>query len=244
MRHSEFQGEFLPSPPKLSRAYSVDTGCLRLQRTDTSVWHGNAEKLSLHQEFPAFKGELLNTVFLLDTTASMEGKRIVDAIDAVKTYIQDMQTADPTHLVSLFTFDLFIDTKYKNIAVTDNRATEIAPITDNNTALYDAIRYVLLGCDLTPCAFIVLTDGEDNSSITSLNEVNYIIERAKAAGSRFTFVGCDFAAKRQGEALCMETVMQASDDVPVKACLKRASTETATFNRSMSESLSKRNVTM
>ena len=26
MRHSEFQGEFLPSPPKLSRAYSVDTG--------------------------------------------------------------------------------------------------------------------------------------------------------------------------------------------------------------------------
>ena len=239
---------FLPSPPKLIRAQTVDTGSLRLERTETSVWHGNVVDFSLHQEFPVFDlaaGKPLDTVFLLDTTASMEGARIVDAIEAIKVYILDMQTADPTHNVSLFTFDVFIDAKYKNLSVMDRRAMEIDPTVDNNTALYDAIRYVLLGCNLTPCAFIVLTDGEDNSSVTTLNEVNFVIERAKTAGSRFTFVGCDFAAKRQGEVLRMETVMQASDDVPVKACLKRASTDTSAFNRSVSDgSASKRNITM
>ena len=236
-----------PPKPALLRAASDDLAYrLKPEIPDraNAVWHASVLDYNWGKEMPVVDetNEVpLNTVFLLDTTASMTGRRIKEAKDALKTYINEMRAAEPAHLVSLFTFDLYFTNVYKNLRVTDEEATEIELFLGSNTALYDAIVHIILGCDLPPSILIILTDGEDNSSLTRVGAVNALLERAKKAGWRFTFIGCDFQAVKQAELLVVDDTMHATADAPVKTCLQRASTETIRINRSVSDSVSRRN---
>jgi hypothetical protein len=240
--------ELTPPPkPALIRARSDDlmyTLTPEVPSRTNSVWHLSVLDYDILKEMPVMdeSNEVpLNTVFLLDTTASMTGKKIKEAKEALKTYIREMQTAEPTHLVSLFTFDLYFTNVYKNLCVMDEEATVLDLFLGSNTALYDAIVHVILACDLPPSILIILTDGDDNSSLTRVGAVNALLERAKKAGWRFTFIGCDFQAVKQAELLVVDDAMHATADAPVKMCLQRASTETVRFNRSVSDSASRRN---
>jgi len=245
---SSFVLELTPPKPALLRAASDDLAqrilTPEIPYRANSVWHASVLDYDMLKEMPVMDetNEVpLNTVFLLDTTASMTGRRIKEAKDALKTYINEMRAAEPEHLVSLFTFDLYFTKIYKNLRVTDEEATELDLFLGSNTALYDAIVHIILACDLPPSILIILTDGDDNSSLTRVGAVNALLERAKKAGWRFTFIGCDFQAVKQAELLVVDDTMHATTDAPVKTCLQRASTETIRINRSVSDSVNRRN---
>jgi Mg-chelatase subunit ChlD len=74
------------------------------------------------------------------------------------------------------------------------------------TALYDALRFGILTSN-EPKEVVVVTDGQDNSSVTNQEELNGLMHRAKMGGWRFTFIGCNAGAMRQTTDLPFENAL-------------------------------------
>lgn len=72
------------------------------------------------------------------------------------------------------------------------------------TPLYDAINLMgrrIKDRDPAKCSILIITDGEDFDSKTSLTQAKAILDWLRAKGYQVTFIGCDFNNSRQAKAL-------------------------------------------
>jgi hypothetical protein len=119
----------------------------------------------------------MNLVFLLDEYGSMS-TRIDDAIGSFNSFVSD-QSQDSS--LSLYTFNDTLTCVYKNKPIKD-----VKPLTRSDykpsgmTALYDAIGQVLKDHKDQDGIFVIMTDGEENTSRkVSRNHIKDLISFSK-----------------------------------------------------------------
>lgn len=191
----------LPSPPKMRRQISVQVSKPPIQpEIFEAEWHHTIiTAYELTEPLPMVNildpdRKPLDSTIILDETGSMESMGR-EPMDAVKAYIKEQRDTGLPVSATLIKFNSTIKVVYE-----DKPISEDANITSYNpegmTALNDTIRYAILTAK-TPRAVIIVTDGQDNLSVTTQSETNALIERATALGWVFTFIGCTFEAMKQ-----------------------------------------------
>ena len=126
-------------------------------------------------------------VLLLDCSSSMYGQ--VDAVvESVNALLEETRkSALPEMPVTVFAFNQF----YRKLCSTTLQ--DWKPLTayeaDGETALYDSI-FMALNRYPKHSTFVVVTDGRDTASQSTLSEVSVRIEQARTCdGCKFVFVG-------------------------------------------------------
>jgi hypothetical protein len=191
---------FLPSPPKMGRQISVQVS----KQTTPEIFkeelnHRIVSGFPLTQTLPMVNmldpdRKPLDSTIILDETGSMEtmGR---EPMDAVNEYIKEQRDSGLPVTATLIKFNSTIKVVYEDKPIIeDANIKQYEP--SGMTALNDTIRYAILTAK-TPRAIVIVTDGQDNLSITAQSETNALIERATALGWVFTFIGCTFEAMQQ-----------------------------------------------
>lgn len=131
--------------------------------------------------------------FVLDRSGSM----IAD--DVKKGFNSFLKHQDPNALMTLHVFDHEFSTVYRDVPVKDVEPLKYRP--RGGTALLDAIMKAIKDTDETlprlwsdqedvSVTFVILTDGEDNSSHeNTLDDTHYSVTFKKLIGWRFLFLG-------------------------------------------------------
>lgn len=153
-------------------------GSLDLSKENFRVLENNDEVIDLSIKRVARIKEPIGVVIVLDTSGSMEGKPIVDAIDAALVFMNEMRSIDEFAIVG------FADevTIYSNFTSNRQKLKEfISEITaEGETSLYDGIFLALdqfnIRKDMKYRYAIVLSDGTDTVSKLTTNDV---INKAK-----------------------------------------------------------------
>jgi hypothetical protein len=192
---------FLPSPPKMGRQISVQVS---KPQTTPEIFkeelnHRIVSGFPLTQTLPMVNmldpdRKPLDSTIILDETGSMEtmGR---EPMEAVNEYIKEQRDSGLPVTATLIKFNSTIKVVYEDKPITeDANIKQYEP--SGMTALNDTIRYAILTAK-TPRAIVIVTDGQDNLSITAQSETNALIERATALGWVFTFIGCTFEAMQQ-----------------------------------------------
>jgi hypothetical protein len=130
-------------------------------------------------------------VFLLDRSGSMDECRD-DTIDGYNSFIESQKTVGGT--MSLYEFDHEILTVYENVSL-----EKVVPLTREtfeprgSTALLDAMGYVLKLNFPRETTVIILTDGEENSSIeyTPAHIKDLVESRQTRDGWSFVYLGAN-----------------------------------------------------
>lgn len=113
---------------------------------------------------------------VMDVSGSMAGLRLASAKEAVSQTFAEMEEQDR---FSLITFDSKAFFKCKPRPVGQlRRQNELGPLlarifTGGSTALYDAVNLAIeqVRSPIIPTKIVVLTDGEDNSSSKSMDDI-------------------------------------------------------------------------
>jgi len=183
--------EDMPPPPHRHRRSAKNT-VKEAMAQDSSYDHRVVLMFDLHGVLPkATVPKALNSLILLDATASMKALGDTPKV-AVNAYIAEQAKSGFAGLK--FTLIAF-NTRFK-VLCHDRPVTE--PVTldykcKGMTALYDALRFGMQTANETK-EVVVVTDGQDNSSLTNQSELNGLMRRANECGWRFTFVGCNTQA--------------------------------------------------
>ena len=193
----------IPRPSKMARAVSVmcDKNVPPFdEKSDTIKHHRVVDEYNLTNTIPMVnlldpERKPLDSTIILDETGSMEmmGKEPMDAVNA---YIKEQKESGLDVSLTLIKFNSLINVVYEDKPISSDDVNIKNYNPNNMTALNDAIRYAILTAK-TPRAVIIVTDGEDNLSITTQVEINTLIERATALGWVFTFIGCNYEAMQQ-----------------------------------------------
>jgi len=150
---------------------------------------------------------------LLDGSSSMSDKW-ADSTTAIDEYVRGLRANEVNTQVS---FAMFggggMDMNFYYNAVRDN----VAPADWNDvffdetvrnpggmTPLYDAINTmgrVLRDRMPTKCSILIITDGDENTSKTSVDQARAILDWCRRRGWQVTFVGADFENSRQAKLL-------------------------------------------
>jgi hypothetical protein len=153
---------------------------------------------------------LINLV--LDRSGSMTyaGKR-EGAIEGVNAFFAEQRALQGKALLSLTLFNTDFDVRFvgADLAEVPDLGTPDNPYQcAGGTSLYDAVITTIKGTDewlLNHRDFtgkvlcLINTDGEENSSASSLNEVNDLINAKTAQGWEFMFLGVGQAAWTEGQ---------------------------------------------
>lgn len=145
--------------------------------------------MDMNKELPCVENSHapLDVHFVLDETGSMASFG-TEPMESVNTFIRVQRDAGIPIEISLTTFNLYIHPVFTlPMNDPDCRLTTYTP--SNFTAAYDALRYVILTAT-KPLAVVFVTDGQDNSSITTREEIKFLIEKATTCGWKFQFIGC------------------------------------------------------
>ncbi len=113
----------------------------------------------------------INVVLTIDRSSSMEGQPIMDAKTAASTFVDLMQSKDRSAIVA---FAGTAETAHPFSSNKDSLKAAIAKmITIVRTAIYDALMHSvnLMTDDIKNRAIILMTDGEDNASFYSPDDV-------------------------------------------------------------------------
>ena len=104
----------------------------------------------------------MKRIFLLDSSGSMH-TRINDTIGGFNSFVDDQKKDGGT--LSLYTFSDIVKNVYMDVPI-----DEVKPLTvddykpSGNTALYDAMGHILNEYQGSEGTFVIMTDGEENSS--------------------------------------------------------------------------------
>lgn len=102
-------------------------------------------------------------IICLDQSGSMDTMK-KEVVSGLKKFFEEQQTTNPE--VSLYTFDTTVTTVYENVSLSNKPMFEYKP--NGYTALYDAIKTAIQKAEkIFNVVFVVITDGEDNSSSTT-----------------------------------------------------------------------------
>jgi hypothetical protein len=171
------------------------------------------------------------STILLDETGSML-ELGQEPLQAANAYIEDQsRNGVPGSRVSLVLFNDRVKVVYRSKLATEATPLDAATYRpDGMTALFDALRFVILTAS-KPQYAVIITDGKDNTSLTRTAEINALIDRAKLAGWQFRFVGCNQMAREQAAAMpvqdvTMEGVPEGQDAPPLPTILMRESSNT------------------
>ncbi len=154
-------------------------GSLDLSKENFQVLENNDEVIDTSIKRVARIKEPIGVVIVLDTSGSMEGKPIVDAIDAALVFMNEMRSIDEFAVVG------FADevTIYSNFTSNRQKLKEfISEITaEGETSLYDGIFLALdqfnIKEDIKYRYAIVLSDGTDTvSKLTTKDVVDKAID--------------------------------------------------------------------
>jgi len=209
-----------PSPPMLQRSNSISpVPSMKRYFTDPIVdvpwtppepdrsvgynktYHSVVRSMDLSKELPTYiAGMAMDSTVILDETGSMESMGC-EPVQSVNCFIDGQRESGFSGLyIRVIRFNEFISYS-SSIPVTNYLAiTDYKP--QGMTALFDALVYAILTAEKAQHVVIV-TDGKDNSSIITLDQLNTLIQRAESCGWTFTYVGCTPDAFEQGQQIRM-----------------------------------------
>lgn len=143
---------------------------------------------------------------LIDGSGSMQEKWW-DFLAAADTFISASKKANlDSHLI-VHVFDgRDIEMIQRDCAMRDAVSFRDEPIGSHwdSTPLYDAINLMgrrLKDRDPKKASILIVTDGGDTGSQTSIHQAKAILDWCRAKGWQVTFVGCDFNNDRQAKLL-------------------------------------------
>jgi hypothetical protein len=148
---------------------------------------------------------------LLDASSSMSTKWW-ESLEAIDKYISGLKAANVNSHITVATFtNAQGGFRYDHARQgTIEQLTE-SPLVQNSpdfwagsTPLYDAINQMIRELrDLDPlkCSIVIVTDGEENGSQTTLVQAKSFLDWARAKGWQITFLGCDFENSSQAKML-------------------------------------------
>lgn len=148
---------------------------------------------------------------LLDASSSMSS-RWWESLEAIDKYVEGLKQQNVSSVISLATFTtsgagIFYDKCRESTTDTWEPLMQKAPdFWAGSTPLYDAINMVIREAkdtDPLKCSILVVTDGEENGSKTTLPQAKAFIDWARAKGWQVTFFGCDFDNSEQAKMLGM-----------------------------------------
>lgn len=232
-----------PSRPILSRQESVagtnsvevtddESEPLHCQSIYTKYYHTIVSKMDMSKELPrSVHGIPMDSTIILDETGSMN-KMGIEAVQSVSGYIEGQQASGFDVNVTIIRFnEYFRFTPSLNVHDPRLEITDYNPL--GATALFDAIAFGILNAT-TPQNVVIVTDGENNTSVMKLHQLNTLIQRAEACGWTFTYVGCTLEAFEQGNQLTMTNAPIYTDgcgieneDAPPPPSLFRAMSSTS-----------------
>lgn len=148
---------------------------------------------------------LVHNIFILDCSGSMFGYRKPDKYGVALQGINEELKALTSNKDVDFTHSLVEFGNQNSIYFTRWMKDDNSPLTERNdlgnTALNDAI-YITIGKILEEkksedkVLIKVMTDGEENNSRRSFNEVKELIEKAKESNVTVTFIGTEYDTNR------------------------------------------------
>lgn len=130
-------------------------------------------------------------VFILDRSGSMEACR-ADTIGGYNAFVDSQK--DQSGTMTLILFDHEITTLYEKTPIADVKPLDVTSfVPRGSTALLDAIGHVLKLELPRDTAVIVLTDGDENSSVkyTASHIKDLIQMREKTDGWSFVYLGAN-----------------------------------------------------
>lgn len=144
---------------------------------------------------------------LLDASGSMSDKWWT-SLEAIDNYISGLKAANVSSKITLATFTISGGFRY------DRRESTVetwTPLSDNSpdfwsgtTPLYDAINQMtreLKDLDPPKCSILIITDGEENGSQTTMADAKRLLDWCRAKGWQVTFFGCEFENSQQAKML-------------------------------------------
>jgi|SRR5882724_3471410 len=147
--------------------------------------------------------------FLIDGSGSMRDKWW-DFLAAADSFLATCKSNGlQSHLV-VHVFDTAdIEMIQRDCALSSAESFRDEPLGSHfqGTPLYDAINLMgrrLKERDPSKASILIVTDGEDCDSKTSITQAKAILDWIKAKGWQVTFIGCDFNNSNQAKALGMD----------------------------------------
>lgn len=219
--HVDDSMDVAPPPHMLQRATSINNPTMIRYFTEPIVdvpwtppqpnrtvgyaktYHSVVCSMDLSKELPTYiTGMAMDSTVILDETGSMESMGC-EPVQSVNSFIDGQRESGFSGLyIKVIRFNEFIYYS-SSIPVTNYLAiTDYIP--RGMTALFDAITYAILTAEKAQHVIIV-TDGKDNSSIITLDQLNTLIQRAESCGWTFTYVGCTPDAFEQGQQIKMNS---------------------------------------
>lgn len=129
----------------------------------------------------------INLVMLLDSSGSMEGDKIANMIDAAAAFVTQMGDEDYLTIVEFYT-EPYVIVSHEQVGPSRSKIinTIRALQPGGDTSLYDAVALASsviaeTTSPQTSNAMVVLTDGQDTSSVSSFDQT--LIDNARANGT-------------------------------------------------------------
>lgn len=144
---------------------------------------------------PTVTKPVIHNVHILDTSGSMSGLKLNNAIKGINTELEELKKdGEVIYKQTIITFDNYINTIHKNEPI--HNVPKIKVNSGGITALYQAIGETIedvLKINTGEKVLIkIFTDGEENASRGKFRvayEVSKIIKKAEANNCTVTFVG-------------------------------------------------------
>lgn len=149
---------------------------------------------------------MFDIIFLLDESYSMN-KHASLYVKTINKFIDRQKIDNPNAYFTMFTFNntfkkLCVDFKISDLPVFKDEYYNPRGL----TLLYDTINHIIeiKKNSKRRTIFFILTDGEDNKSMTSLYNTAENIEEYNQKGWEFVYIACNQNAKIIGERLNIE----------------------------------------
>jgi hypothetical protein len=146
---------------------------------------------------------------LLDASGSMYDKWR-ESTEAIDNYVNELRYSEVNTQVTMATFTTYGSSLAFTI-VRDTKpetwqrvAYDESITTSGSTPLYDAINAMMTHLrDKNPakCSILIVTDGEENGSKTTVEQAQALLNWGRRRGWQITFFGCDFENSRQAKML-------------------------------------------
>jgi hypothetical protein len=197
-----------PMPTVLERQVSVattipyfDEDLSPSSSVYTTKYHDIVKTMDLHKPLPNLvPGTPMDSTLIIDETGSMDSMGN-EPVESIHGYIERQKKSGFNINITLVRFNE--DIKYTlplsvhdpNLQICDYRPNKM-------TALYDAVVFGILSATSAQNV-VIMTDGKNNSSITTLYQMNTLIRRAESCGWNFTYIGCTREAYDEGTRFTM-----------------------------------------
>lgn len=160
----------------------------------------------------------INLHLLVDISPSM-AVRWTQTISGLNEYLDALRTDekdnDQPYKVSLHLFNDRLETRYSNVVL-----DQIPKLTEDNfkrhgfgTALYDAVHKTLRDIQTSdPVLMVIMTDGEDNSSIHGSEDLDKLMEDRKKLGN-YTYAFLGISRESWGEVAKVRSFKASSNKI-------------------------------